>query len=369
MKIKRYFGPNTRQTMRQIRLERGPDAVILSCRAVAGGTEIITAVEPDQNPLRTRPSRSPAKSPAPSAGSDATAEIHAIRRELQAMHGLMDERFGKLAEIDFRRRRPFESSLLTHLTKRGFSSELGRSLMNGLPQGNPQRAWHEVLVRLARRIPVSDDDILRCGGRVVLLGPSGMGKTSTIAKLATRYMMRHGRDQVALIANDHGRVGGLQQLQRYAEILKLPLWSARSFERVRDGLQAFSDRSLVLIDSAGLGQRDPALIEQLKFFAAIRSVKRYLVTSATIGPAVFERVMTRYAIADLSGLILTHLDEAEMLGEILSCVSDRRVPIAYASAGMRVPEDLTPARSAKLVAASIVPQGPSTPAQRTRAYA
>ena len=104
----------------------------------------------------------------------------------------------------------------------------------------------------------------------------------------------------------------------------------------------------------------------MKFFAGIRSVKRYLVASATAGAAVFEQVMTRYGLADLSGLILTHLDEAERLGEILSCASDRRVPIAYSSAGMRVPEDLTPARSAKLVAAAIVARGASAPAERTR---
>ncbi|MDJ0652728.1 MAG: flagellar biosynthesis protein FlhF [Xanthomonadales bacterium] len=392
MKIKRYFGPDTRQTMKQIRAEQGPDAVILCCRSTAGGTEIVTAVEPDKEimartePKAARPrpqmpagvtgtgqldsppqpkaqAKASAKAPArprvepqrtiASAESDTVAEIQAIRRELRAMQGLLDDRFSKLTEIDFQRRQPFESSLLTKLTDHGIDPRIGRNLIHNLPAGDPRKAWNEVLVRLSRQIRTTNDDILRRGGKVVLMGPAGVGKTTTIAKLATRYMLRHGRDEVALIANDHSRVGGLQQLQRYAQILQIPLWSARNPKQLLQALDAFSDRSLVLIDSAGLGHSHPKVIDQLKMFARIPSLRRYLVATATVSSEVFEQVLTRYSLADLSGIILTHVDEANRLGGILSTAHEHQIPFAYLANGMRVPEDLTPARAARLVAAAV----------------
>jgi flagellar biosynthesis protein FlhF len=185
---------------------------------------------------------------------------------------------------------------------------------------------------------------------VALLGPTGVGKTTTVAKLAARFCVRHGARRVALVTTDHYRIGAHEQLRAYAKLLDVPLRVAASAEELRAVLQDLSDRQLVLIDTAGMSQRDLRLSEQ---FALIRAgqhaIKCYLVLAATTQAAGIAEILRAYAPLEPTACIITKVDEAVSLGGILSRLVQQRLPVAYLSDGQRVPEDLYAARAHQLV--------------------
>lgn len=355
MKVKRYFGSDTRQTMRQIRREQGPDAVILSCRATNGGTEIVTALE-------SRAPVAPAVEPAVPAQPQASAEslhsrteIEAIRKELKSMQGMLDDRFSKLTHLDFKRRNPVQADCQERLEQCGISASLAQKLTGNLSEITPDKSWHDVQVRLAERIITTNDDILTRGGAVAMVGPAGMGKTAVLAKLATRYLLTHGRDQVAILTTDHGKVGAISQLQRIAQLLKVPFSPVKGSRQLREALGDFSSKGLVLVDTQGIGLRGPAAVNQFKAFARLTELKKYLVSSSLIDRQVFEQALTSFGLMGLSGVILTHVEESIQLGPLVSTLIERRTPVAYLANGPRIPEDISPARPAKLAAAALMP--------------
>jgi len=355
MKIKRYFGTDTRKTMRQIRMEQGPDAAILSCRATAGGTEIVVAIEdelPGSGYIRET-ARNAQRIEMPKQKTTPTSELEAIRRELRAMHGMMQDRFSRLADIDMLRRNPQQAGLIERLQEKGFESELARSLVAGLNIDDLQRAWHNLLVRLAGKLKITNDNILKQGGRIALLGASGTGKTVTIAKLAARYALRHGPNRVALVSSDAHRIGSTQLLERYARLLRVPLQMVRNGAEIKQAMDRFAGFDLVLVDTPGLGQRHPELESQMELLGNVPGLHPYLVASANVYASVLQQIFDSYDQIRLSGIILTKIDESESLGEILSTVIARGLPIAYVSEGQCIPEDLRPARSARLVALAL----------------
>ena len=372
MKIKRYFGTDTRQVMRQIRVDQGPDAVILCCRSTDEGTEIITALEDAQAPGAGQTATAPARPTteeyrtAAAAAARPRAEVQTlengggsrdlelIRRELRAVQGLLEDRFSRLEAVDLRHGDPIRAQLAGRLIDFGFSATLVRELTRDLKADDRQRGWHELLVRLSRRLQDTGDDILTEGGRIVLLGASGDGKTTTAAKLAARYMLRHGRHKVALISTDTARIGGSQRLRRYAELLQMPMRLAHDRTSLKASLERFRRYPLVIIDTPGLVQRGSELADHRAIFRGCPSLKAYLVASLTSDPGVFARAVDGFASWGLRGAILTKLDEAERLGGLLSVIGERHLPVAYTAAGQRIPEDLQPARAPRLVALALV---------------
>ncbi len=380
MKIKRYFASELRQAIRQVREEQGPEAVILSNRRVPGGVEIIAAVDYDETLLDQAVAVAPAESRRESSREPQTAEeagvagssgpaasspagrganiwsqeptLVEMQRELRFLRDLLEDQLSSLAWGEMARRQPLRARLLKRLGDLGLDPELAQDLAGKIgPDEDFPRVWRSALERLCQRVPVADDDILTQGGVVALVGPTGVGKTTMVAKLAARFVLRHGRRHVALVTTDSYRIGAQEQLHAYGRILGAPVYAAGDENELRAVLHELQDRRLVLVDTAGMSQRDLRLSEQ---FTTLHGggprIQTYLVLSATTQRAVLDEVAQAFRGVALAGGILTKLDETASLGGALSVAVRRHLPLAYIGDGQRVPEDIQPARAAVLVA-------------------
>ena len=202
---------------------------------------------------------------------------------------------------------------------------------------------------LSRRLPIAPTDPLEEGGVIALVGPTGAGKTTTIAKLAARFAQRHNARDVALVTTDTVRVGGREQLHGYGRQLGIAVHEADSAQALALVLERLRDYKLVLIDTAGLGQRDRALTAQLQWLRAAGQIRTLLVLPANTAFQDMDEVVRRFSAANPQGVVLTKLDETGRLGSALSVVVDHQLPMTWVTDGQRVPDDLHRANSAHLV--------------------
>jgi flagellar biosynthesis protein FlhF len=382
MKIKRLCAANIREAMRKVREELGPDAVILSNRRTGEGFEIVAAVDYDEKLLRgaqqslsetvqeqrpqetsgsvtrkeavplLQPTRISPESPLPVSKTEKPRVVWSqdpllveMRNEIKAMHNLLEQQLSGLAWGDIARRQPHRAELLEQLMDFGLSSELCLRLADATAaETNPERAWELALETLSKGLSVTNDDILTHGGVVALVGPTGVGKTTTVAKLAARYTLRHGPRSVALITTDSYRIGAFEQLRTFGVILDIPVVLVSSGEELQQAIGGFADRSLILIDTAGMSQRDLRLSQQFALLNGVPKIKVYLVLAANAQLTVIKETAAAFAQVPLSGGILTKVDETTRLGGALTVIHDQDLPLAYISNGQRVPEDLQVAR-------------------------
>ncbi|WP_353192862.1 flagellar biosynthesis protein FlhF [Pandoraea pnomenusa] len=370
MKIRKFFAGTCRDALRQIREEIGPDAVVLSNRSVANGVEIVALAEEDLDELaggdmptyrpRPRPAPAPAigtvasASAAPVAGAHDAAAANAFAQsmmgELQTMRGLLEEQVAGLVWNDKQRRSPAQGEILRTLLAAGFSAQLGRALLEHLPEGSDREAGLEwVKSALTRNLPVmpNEDELMDRGGVYALMGPTGVGKTTTTAKLAARCVMRHGAEKLALLTTDSYRIGGHEQLRIYGKILGVTVHAVKDATDLRLALTELRNKHMVLIDTVGMSQRDRTVPEQVAMLCGAETpVQRLLLLNATSHGDTLNEVVHAYRSAsaegggDLAGCILTKLDETTNLGSVLDTVIRHRLPVHYVSTGQRVPENL-----------------------------
>jgi flagellar biosynthesis protein FlhF len=228
----------------------------------------------------------------------------------------------------------------------GITPDVVRDVIAALGDGLTARtAWSAPLKQLEASIPLCDDDLIAEGGVFAIVGPTGVGKTTTIAKLAARYALRGRPEDVALVTTDTFRIGAREQLETFGEILGSPVYQAGDSARLAEVLNMLSGRRLVLIDTAGMGQRDVRLARQLSWLAAADSrVKVLLALPANTQTATLQEIVEAFMVARPSACILTKTDEATSLGGALSALIRSRLPLAYVANGQRVPEDLHFAR-------------------------
>jgi len=277
--------------------------------------------------------------------------LSAMRLDLRQMRRMLDIHFVESRWQAAASRAPTQLDLLRRLGALGFSRHLSQPLAEraGVRE-DLEHAWNHMLDLVAMQIPLADEGLLDYGGVVALVGPTGVGKTTTIAKLAARFRLKHGPRQVALITLDNFRIGAHEQLNTYGRILDVPVRAASCTEELHHLLAGFQDRRLVLIDTAGMGQRDARLGEQMELFRRVdASLRSYLVLSA----AGQERAL-KEAIAAFDGYaphacILTKLDETAQMGMAISAVVEKRLPVAFLCDGQQVPEDLHVAKTQLLL--------------------
>jgi flagellar biosynthesis protein FlhF len=417
MQVKRFFAADMRTAMKLVRDELGADASIIGNRRVAGGVELTAALDyqipaapaRQANPaleaelrktqakiasaqaeLTTRtqvdagkdrqlfgaPPSLPAdslaavlrKPQAPAVATDQRA-LDAMRFELHGLRELIEVQLGSIAWGQLQNRRPQQANLWRRLQRMGLSAELAKALLERVAKiAEPRQAWRMLLAHLAHAIKTPKQEPMEEGGVIALVGPAGMGKTTTLAKLAARYVLKYGAQHIALVSLDSYRIGAQEQLKTLGRILNVPVTLVDPGQSLTQALAPLARKRMVLIDTAGLPANDPALRMQLEILAS-RGVnaKNYLVMAATSQSQVLKAAYHSYKRCGLSGCILTKADEATSLGEVLGLAISQRLPVAYLTDGPRIPDDLHVPRSHQLVSRAVGLQANQEPSEDTMA--
>ncbi len=416
MKLRTFFGLTSRSVLDQVRCELGADAMIVANRATADGIEVTAVASGAIDSLLREPSAAvertahatAAVSPAPNAGlpspdepgvkpwrppvmmtspaNNATADIASLAaaspasadagvgaqllEEIAAMRTMIADQLAQLAWSESLRRQPLKARLTRDLIAAGYSAQIARELTQRLPDDfSPAQALQWVTATLARdlRCVAAADDIVTRGGIYALIGPTGVGKTTTTAKLAARCAVRYGAGKVALLTTDTFRVGAQDQLRIYARILGLAVHTVSDRHDFRQALDAVRGRHLVLIDTVGMGQRDTRVAEQ-SLLLSQPGVSRLLLLNATAQAETLDDVVAGYGSAPdtidgtaLAGVIITKIDEAVKTGAVLDIAIRHRLALHFVANGQRVPEDLYTPNADYLVHRSLRTSGRPTP--------
>lgn len=419
MKMKRYFAPDSRQALRALRDEQGPEAVILSNKRVNGGVEIIAAMDYEDSMVSpSRTNKVPEKTTGDSQSQRRTARhktasqynnvdialmnneisnhpalnnkrnhthdnhndsnaLTKIKDELAGLRNIMEAPLMQFSWGETDRVQPLYANLLKQLLTMGLSSKLSKTVAkNLLAKGLNKNSWDEALNHIAGLVPIINEDILENGGIISLIGPTGVGKTTTIAKIAAQYALKHGRRGITLITTDNYRIGAHEQLRSYGRILGIPVHVASDSKELNVLLKNTREQSgsnhLTLIDTAGISQKDIRLTEQItSLVIGGVDIKNYLVLSATGQMNLQDDVIRAFSKVNLESCIVTKIDEAASLGEIISVLIQNKLPISFVCDGQKVPDDLHRARGKLLIneAIKLMKNKNNTPSCEELAYA
>lgn len=417
MQVKRFFAADMRTAMKLVRDELGADAAIIGNRRVAGGVELTAALDYQApTPVRPNPAleaelrktqariasaqaelttraeqdagkdrqlfanesllapelpatpvkpQRPVEAVAPATPAVDPRALDAMRFELNGLRELIEVQLGSIAWGQLQNRRPQQANLWRRLQRMGLSAELSQALLGKVTGvAEPRQAWRMLLAHLAHAIKTPKVEPLEEGGVIALVGPAGMGKTTTLAKLAARYVLKYGAQQVALVSMDSFRIGAQEQLKTLGRILGVSVTQIDPGQSLLQALAPLAKKRVVLVDTAGLPGNDPALRLQLESLASARiKAKNYLVLAATSQSQVLKAAYHSYKRCGLAGCILTKLDEAASLGEVLGLAIGQQLPVAYVTDGPRIPDDLQVPRSHQMVSRAVGLQAAEEPSE------
>ncbi len=385
MRIIVQVAPNTRLALRGIRERLGDNAVILSSRRVPDGVEVtagadvseavlpqgapaaalpeapaISAVAPKAPPVGPvvsaippavsvpLPQPPPALRSMPSAGD-------AVGQELKSLRCMLETQLAQLAWSDLTRRLPVHAELLRELTEIGLARDLAERIAEQLPEGTDlAHARRFAFTALAQYLPVTGERWAEGGGCLAFVGATGVGKTTSLAKIAVRWALRQGARELALVAADSTRIGAQDEVRALGQLLGAAVYVPERFQDLPTLLTQLSNFRLVLIDTPGASLKDPRFSERLAVLSGCASqLESVLVLSANTQAAALEEVLRRFEPAHPACALLTKLDEAASLGGSLSALIRAQLPLCYVSDGQRVPEDLRPARTLDLVSRAV----------------
>lgn len=397
MNPRKFIAANSREALKLVRAELGADAMILSNRKVQGGVEIVaipqtdleqisttrmssTGIKTDKMPalseravqqatllgarmldehlqpvsskpeavIPAQPVRQaePAlpvvakkqKASATAPAKSFSVEQQALLAEIKSMRNLLQEQLSRLSWSEMQRQNPQRGTLLRDMINVGFSPSLSRQLLEKMP-ANGDLEWVKRIVGHNLRISTVEEDVVARGGVYALVGPTGVGKTTTTAKLAARAVVRYGANKVALVTTDSYRIGAHEQLKIYGKILGVSVHAVRDTNDLKLTLSSLKNKHLVLIDTMGLGQRDNRVTEQMQMFDEA-GVQRLLLLNATSSGSTLDDVVRMYGGSGVVGCIPTKLDEAVTLGTVLDVIVRHKLTMHYIANGQRVPEDL-----------------------------
>jgi flagellar biosynthesis protein FlhF len=384
MKMHKYTAPDMRTALRKVRAEHGPDALILWTRRTAGVVELTVATDPeamanaeiltqarravgaDTVAMPTRSASRPAVVPPvgipPGVLPPAVAGSPAIDSELRSLRHLLETQLAALAWNDLTRRAPVKAALMREFASLGLDRELGAALLEGVTSDDElERARQQGLAALCDRLKTIDDRWTTQGGVLSLIGSPGSGKSSAMAGIAARWVLRNGPNGAVLVSAGDPRFGAFEQLARLGRLLGIPTYQVEEIEALPALLARLGEQRLVLVDTGAVGLRsddrndDPGLEERnLSILRSAGSIAAIL--PATLQATAARQLALRYARAGVTACIATRLDEAASLGGLLSAVITAGLPLAYVTDGTSLPDDLRPARADDLVALAVALQ-------------
>jgi flagellar biosynthesis protein FlhF len=279
-------------------------------------------------------------------------DFEKMKAEMASIRQLLEHQVSGLMWQDMAQKDPKRAVLVNRLMSLGLTEQISDQIAGYVPsQSNEDQAWQQALQLIKQQLNTTNNDIMQRGGVVALVGATGVGKTTTIAKLAARFSQLHGADQVALISTDTFRIAGFEQLETYGRIIGCQVKLAKDAQALDSLLQQYAKKKLVLIDTAGMGQRDLRLAKHLSTLVsnARLNIRNYLVIAANTQQRVMQENVERFKKVPLSGTIYTKLDESISIGEIISTSIQNGLPIGYLTDGQQVPEDIKVANVEKLV--------------------
>ena len=389
MKMHKYTAPDMRTALRKVRAEHGPDALILWTRRTAGVVELTVATDPeamanaeiltearravgaDTVAMPTRSTSRPAVVPPvgvppvgvpPGVLPPAFAGSPTIDSELRSLRHLLETQLAALAWNDLTRRAPVKAALMREFASLGLDRELGAALLEGITSDDElERARQQGLAALCDRLKTIDDRWTTQGGVLSLIGSPGSGKSSAMAGIAARWVLRNGPNGAVLVSAGDPRFGAFEQLARLGRLLGIPTYQVEEIEALPALLARLGEQRLVLVDTGAVALRsddrndDPGLEERnLSILRSAGSIAAIL--PATLQATAARQLALRYARAGVTACIATRLDEAASLGGLLSAVITAGLPLAYVTDGTRLPDDLRPARSDELIALAVALQ-------------
>ncbi|MFI8621971.1 MAG: flagellar biosynthesis protein FlhF [Marinomonas sp.] len=410
MQIRRFRAPDMRQAIRKVRDAVGPDAVILSNQRLATGEiEIVAALDydgslpssmaekkastpsprsaqakrPEQNQdpsaeyferIERAKQYSPAQpsAPEPQAASfdlpplqedqedplveealslknrDNARQIHEMELELQHVRDMLEQQTAANSKVN-----PIEAQAREKLKRLGLSDTVISRLLDDIDLKGREDDWNRLLAHLADYIPIrSNNNELQ--GCIAFMGPTGVGKTTSIGKIAAQHVLKHGSGSVVLVTTDTYRIAAHEQLRTFGRILNVPVEVVNEYSDLNEVLAKYSDYSLVLVDTAGMNPRDSNLERQLLMMKRARvGLKKLLVLPCTSQRQVLKTVIDVYSQVQLDGCVLSKLDESASLGEAISVVVEEGLPVVYIADGQRIPDDIEPARAHNLISRAV----------------
>jgi len=416
MNIRRFFGKNSREALTIVRKELGDDAVILSNRAVAGGNEIMAFREVEMNAMvnatpEYRLNDNQVEQPAAwlsllnknshtehqsfdanSVGStfkasnigktptNQDADVHNnpqsgkssaatskqmvwMLKEMRSMRNVIESQLATIAWSNIQQRDPIKSEVLSTLLGASFSPALSRYLAEKLPQNldsKKAQSWVKYILSKNLNTIENEAEVLDQGGVFALIGPTGVGKTTTTAKLAARYVMKHGTQNLGLITTDAYRVGGHEQLRIYGKILGVMVYAVKDETDLALALNELKHKHTILIDTVGVSQRDRMVTEQMALLSSSNMpIKKLLCLNATNTGETLTDVISAYKGKGLDGCIITKLDEAATIGNTLDVIIREKLKLYYTADGQRVPEDINLANKTALIQLALNAKSPA----------
>jgi flagellar biosynthesis protein FlhF len=398
MRTHKFFGTTSREVLAKVKQALGDDAIIVSNRQYNGRIEIMAAagselevasasaptVPVQHAPVQHAPAPTRAAAPAPArvatpAPAPAAAvapviphvapamppkmpaaymqgELDELRSEIQRVKAALQREIAMLARGGSARASG-RDAVMGSLLNAGFSPQLAKRLAeSGASTHDAATATSAVAERLEHSLMLSEvDEVVMRGGVYALVGPTGAGKTTTVAKIAARAVVRFGAANVALLTTDGYRIGAHEQLRIYGRILDVPVHAVRNQADLTSILAELRGRHLVLIDTIGMSQRDSAVAQHAAMLSGGGDVKRLLLLQTTSSTRTLEEVVAAYESTGVHGCILTKTDEAVGLAGALDVIVRHALPLHYVTDGQRVPEDLRLPDRVELVREAIEP--------------
>ena len=375
MIVKKFTASTTRAALQQVRDALGPEALILSNRVQDGNIEIMAMAESDMASLTqgTSPNTTAmprqhdapeimlepatpitplcAAEPTPAtpphnASPEPTVTVESLAHEVKNIRSLIERQLVNFAWREMKSADPLKFDVLRTLLDVGFSPRVARQLSSAVPNTLDKETalrWvRSAIAHNLRGAVTPGSELIEQGGVFALVGPTGVGKTTTVAKLAARCVLKRGPTSLALITTDTYRIGAHEQLKIYGKILNVPVYAVKDDIELARTLDELCDKHLVLIDTAGMSQRDWRINAQIALLSSGKAAKvqRLLLLPATAQAATLDDVVRAYRGSGLVGVMLTKIDEALSLAPVLDVVVRHKLAVQYITNGQRVPEDL-----------------------------